>query len=316
VVREGPGEDPRTPAEPRRGPPKTPREQDIWRDDGVVGDGGGGRPRTRPTPRRRDDDARRVEEETDIHLPADIREELAGVVGRARGAKLAERLAAAARAYARDRYPEAQRLTKSLVSEVPGSASARELHGLVSYRTGRYREAVRHLEAARELAGDVSQLPVIMDCHRAMGHHRRVEDLWNELRDASPDADVLAEGRLVLAADLADRGRLERATELLVAAGAGRNLRHPAERHVRQWYVLADLAERAGNLARARELFARVVAADPDLADAPARLAALGTATRARRGPAPPRAATTRKTGAPRPTSATRSPGPAGRRAR
>ena len=220
----------------------------------------------------------------DPGLPDDIREELAGVAGRAKGAKLAERLAAAARAYARDRYLEAQRLTKSLITEVPGSASARELHGLVSYRMGRYREAVRHLEAARQLADDdVSQLPVIMDCHRAMGHHRRVEDLWADLRAASPDADVLAEGRLVFAADLADRGQLDRATELLVAAGAGRNLRHPAERHVRQWYVLADLAERTGNLAQARELFARVVAADPELADAPARLAGLGRSTRPRR---------------------------------
>jgi tetratricopeptide (TPR) repeat protein len=209
---------------------------------------------------------------------------LVDAAGRAKGAQLAERLAAAARAYARDRYLEAQRLTKSLVAQVPGSASARELHGLVSYRMGRYREAVRHLEAARELADhDASQLPVVMDCHRAMGHHRRVEELWHELRGASPDADVLAEGRLVVAADLADRGLLDRATELLVSAGAGRNLRHPAERHIRQWYVLADLAERAGDLARARELFGRVVTADPELADAPARLAALGRSSRARR---------------------------------
>ncbi len=219
----------------------------------------------------------------DVALPADVGEELAAAAGRARGAKLAERLAAAARAYERDRYAEAQRLTKSLIDEVPSSVSARELHGLVCYRMGRYREAIRQLEVARDLAGgDLSQLPVIMDCHRAMRHHRRVEQLWDELRAASPDADVLAEGRLVLAADLADRGELDRATKVLVDAGAGRNLRHPAPRHVRQWYVLAELADRAGDLPRARELFRRVVEADPELADAPARLAALGPAKRPR----------------------------------
>ena len=72
---------------------------------------------------------------------------------------------------------------ETLVDQVPESAAARELHGLVCYRLGRWREAVRHLEAARTLSGgDPSQLPVLMDCHRAMGHHRRVEALWDELR--------------------------------------------------------------------------------------------------------------------------------------
>lgn len=217
-------------------------------------------------------------------LPEEVARELAASAGAARGAVLAERLQAAARSYARDRYPEALRITKALVAEAPGSASARELHGLVCYRLGRYREALRHLEAARDLsAGDPSQLPVAMDCHRAQGHHRRVRALWDELRVASPDADVLAEGRLVMAADLADQGELAEASGLLLTAGAARHLRHPAERHVRQWYLLADLFERAGDLPRARELFARVVEADPELADAPARLAALGAARPARR---------------------------------
>jgi tetratricopeptide (TPR) repeat protein len=210
----------------------------------------------------------------------------AEAAGAQRGARLAERLAAAARAYERDRYSDVLRITKGLLEHVPESATARELHGLACYRLGRWREAIRHLEAARSRAGgDPSQLPVLMDCHRAQGHHRRVGELWEELRAASPDADVLAEGRLVLASDLADRGELEAAVDLLTRAGAARNLRHPAERHVRQWYVLADLLERAGDLPRARDLFSRVVEADPELADAGIRLAALGRRPR-RRGQA------------------------------
>ena len=80
----------------------------------------------------------------------------------------------------------------------------------------------------------------------------------------------------MLVSSMAERGDLRGAVATLQAAGAGRELRHPGERHVRQWYVLADLSERAGDLPRARQLFARVVEADPDTADAAARLAALG----------------------------------------
>jgi tetratricopeptide (TPR) repeat protein len=61
-----------------------------------------------------------------------------------------------------------------------------------------------------------------------------------------------------------------------MAAGAAKALRHPAERHVRQWYLLGDLLEKTGDIPRAREMFERVVRADPDLADAEARLASLG----------------------------------------
>lgn len=203
--------------------------------------------------------------------------EIAGAAGRQRASRVNERMAAAVAAYRRDRYAEAWRITKPLVGEVPDSASARELHGLVCYRMGRWREAISHLDAASELAGeDSNQLPVLMDCHRALGHHRKVQELWDRLRSASPSADVLAEGRLVMAATLADRDQLAPAIDLLVDAGVGRDLRHPQDRHVRQWYVLADLSERVGDLPRARELFARAARADPELADAAERAAALG----------------------------------------
>jgi len=194
----------------------------------------------------------------------------------------------AAGAYERDRYLDALRLTRSIVDKAPEAASVRELHGLVCYRLGRWREAASNLEAARRLSGDdPSQVPVIMDCRRALGQNRKVEALWDELRSSSPPADVLAEGRLVVAAYRGDRGDLDSAIELLATSGAGRNLRRPAERHLRQWYVLADLYERAGDAPRARELFARVVAADPELADAEQRLSDLGRPRRVKKRPGP-----------------------------
>jgi tetratricopeptide (TPR) repeat protein len=223
--------------------------------------------------------------------------ELAEAVGRDHATKLSERMAAAARAYERDRYTEAFRITKQLVEQVPESAAARELHGLVCYRLGRWTQAIGHLEAARRLDGDdTNQLPVMMDCHRALHRHRRVAALWEELRASSPSPDILAEGRMVLASDLADQRKLNAAVEVLASAGAARNLRHPSDRHLRQWYVLADLYERAGDAAHARELFGRVAASDPDLADAADRYASLGR--RARRPRAPGTGATVARKGA------------------
>jgi tetratricopeptide (TPR) repeat protein len=208
-------------------------------------------------------------------------EEVQRFVGRPEANDLLRRLERATAAYRRDRYQEAYRTTKTLAALVPESPSIRELHGLVCYRLGRWTEAARNLEVARELGrGDPSQIPVIMDCRRALGQHRKVEALFEELRASSPSADLLSEGRLVLAGQRADRGNIDGAIDLLVSSGAGRNLRHPRERHLRQWYVLADLYERAGDLPRARELFGRVAEVDPALADAPRRMAELGRSTR------------------------------------
>jgi hypothetical protein len=41
------------------------------------------------------------------------------------------------------------------------------------------------------------------------------------------------------------------------------------------WYALADLYERAGDMVRSRQLFERIVDADPGFADAAARVRSL-----------------------------------------
>jgi tetratricopeptide (TPR) repeat protein len=230
------------------------------------------------------------ERDPGAELPSDVVDEITLAAGAEQAARVAERLAAAASAYERDRYNDALRMTRSVIALAPRSSSALELHGLVCYRLGRWRDALRYLNSAAEIAGaDDSQLPVLMDCHRALGHHKKVRALWGELRAASPPADVLVEGRLVLAATMRDEGKLDDAIAELVQSGAARSLRHPGDRHIRQWYLLADLYDRAGDIPQAREYFARVVDADPELADAAERLAGLGRPAR-RRTPKPPRA--------------------------
>jgi tetratricopeptide (TPR) repeat protein len=195
------------------------------------------------------------------------------VPGERLAAHLEARLADAARAYERDRYYDALSILRELARSAPGVAAVRELYGLTLYRLDNWKGALRELRTFSELTGSVDQYPVAADCERALGHHDRVAEIWSDLRQAGASSDVVSEGRLVMAGSLADRGRIDEAIALV--RPAARHVHRPQERHVRQWYLLADLYERSGDIPRARELFGRVVAADPELSDAAERLAAL-----------------------------------------
>lgn len=179
-------------------------------------------------------------------------------------------------AYNRGRYEDAARWIRPVAETAPAVAAIREVAGLANYRAGKWRAALAHLRAHADLTGDVTHLPALMDCERALGHPRKVGWLYDEVRAASPTPEVLSEARIVFAATLSDRGKLKEAVALLVEAGAERRVRNPASRHVRQWYVLADLYERSGDVPRARELFTRVALADPGAYDVDDRLEELG----------------------------------------
>lgn len=179
-------------------------------------------------------------------------------------------------AFERNRFEEAARLARLITQEAPNIPEVRELAGLASYRSGRWREAIRHLRAYRELSDDVEVIPAIMDAQRALGHFGKVGDLWAELQSYSPEPDILAEGRIVAAASIADTGDLAKAIELLNVGSAAKALRNPRGRHLRQWYALADLYERAGDIPRARELFQRIMIHDEHAYDVSDRLRSLG----------------------------------------
>jgi thioredoxin-like negative regulator of GroEL len=194
-------------------------------------------------------------------------------VGAAKVERLEERLKDASRAFRRERYDEARRLLRPLAEAAPTAESVRELLGLTYYRLGRWKLAVAELEAFRDLSGSTEQHPVLADCYRALGRHAKVVELWDELRQVSPSAALVAEGRIVFAGSLADRGKL---TDAIVALEAAKPpTRRPQAHHLRVTYALADLHERAGNVPRARQLFGIVADADPDLGDVEARLRAL-----------------------------------------
>jgi tetratricopeptide (TPR) repeat protein len=199
-------------------------------------------------------------------------EELARVAGR--NAKRArEQLSRAAAAYQDGRERDALRLLRPLRDAYPDASAVRELMGLCHYRLGQYAAAARELEAFVELSDSVEQHPVLMDCLRAQRKYPRVEELWEELALASPSGALVTEGRIVLAGSKADRGRLNDAIATLDRRAG--NVKKVQEQHLRLWYALADLYERAGEIGRARDLFLRIRNYDASFADVAERLAAL-----------------------------------------
>jgi tetratricopeptide (TPR) repeat protein len=203
----------------------------------------------------------------------EVAEELTKHAGPRTAPKLGQRLAEATKAYERERYTEARKILKPLADRVPGSPAVRELYGLTLYRLGHWKLAVTELEAFRTLTGSTEQHPVLADSYRALKRYAPVDELWEELRAASPSAELMAEGRIVAAGALADRGKLTAAIQLLEAGIKGpKRLKY---HHIRMLYVLADLVERAGDVPQARQLFRRVAEADPTFADVQARIRAL-----------------------------------------
>jgi tetratricopeptide (TPR) repeat protein len=221
--------------------------------------------------RRHDHDA---DPDVADEVEAEVREELSRAVGTTRAPRLEQRLKDASRAFAGERYTDAARILAKLVSEAPGVAAARELYGLTLYRQGKWRAAAKQLEAFRLLTGSTEQHPVLADCYRALGQDGKVLELWEDLRASSPSAELVVEGRIVVAGMKADRGDLPGAIRLLEQ---GWKLpKRPLEHHLRRGYALADLYERAGDVSRARELFGRLARIDPGFADVSARARALG----------------------------------------
>lgn len=200
-------------------------------------------------------------------------EELAKLAGRnARRAQT--QLAHAADAFTAGRERDAMKLLRPLRDAYPDASAVRELLGLCHYRLGQYPAASKELGEFVRLTDSVEQHPVLMDCARAQGKYRRVEELWEELAASSPSSALVTEGRIVLAGARADRGRLREAIATLDRRTA--EPRRVQEHHLRLWYALADLYERAGEIPKARSLFLRIRKHDAGFADVAERLAALG----------------------------------------
>ena len=187
--------------------------------------------------------------------------------------KLRRRLIEAANAFEKERYAEAHSLLTSIDKLSPGVAEVLELRGLCSYRVGKWRQAETDLEAFETAVGTVEQHHVRADCARAQARWADVEQLWKELGEASPSPELVEEGRIVYAGALADQGKLRDGIRVLEKAP--RAPKKPKVQHLRRWYALADLYERAGDLPKARRLFSEINTLDAAFGDAGQRARAL-----------------------------------------
>ena len=251
-------------------PAKHTRER--WQDEGSTRKPSGGRNSNR-APRRDDDDDRLMTVSIKNVEPGDankIKEQLGATADRA-----IERLARALHAFEAHRYSESRKLIMPLLSQVVGLAIVHEVAGLSMYRLGRWQDAADQLEIARGIKpGEVVNHPVLADCYRALRRYEKVTELWESMKLLSPPAALLAEGRIVAAGALADQGELQSAVRMMTH---GTSDPHKVqEHHLREWYVLADLYDRAGDVASARRLFLKIQNSDAKFADVADRLNTLG----------------------------------------
>jgi tetratricopeptide (TPR) repeat protein len=206
-------------------------------------------------------------------IPDDAIKEIQVRAGK-RSERLLKYLKDAGTAYASERWSDAKKSLRPLIQEVPDAPVVQELYGMVLYRQAKWLPAAKELELAHLATRSYDLYPAIMDCYRALHRWKKVESLWDELRAESPSAEVTAEGRIVAAGALADQNRIQDAIRTMEKGP--RPKANPKEHHLRSWYVLADLYDKAGESSKARSLFQKVAKHDPELADVVERLDALG----------------------------------------
>ena len=264
----------RGPREPRQQAAPAPWERETWIDDGPL----------RSEARKATARAKHVEAEVSpakstrrrksLELAPEIADDLQRAAPALRAAKFKERLATAADALDRGRFDDARRMVQPVLRELPNMAFGHEIAGLAFYRTGQWRKAAAELEVARELDRTLNHHAVLADCYRALKRYDHVDQLWLELREGSPGPALMAEGRIVAAGAMADRGNLKGALKLMErAADVPKKVR---EHHLRQWYVLGDLHDRSGDISKARRFFGLIAELDGDFADVTDRLRGLG----------------------------------------
>ena len=199
-------------------------------------------------------------------------EELEHIAGK-RADRALPVLQEAVQAFEEGRERDALRIVKPLVERYPSAQGVQELYGMSLYANGKFKQALPVLEEFTERTHSYDQLPLIMDCYRFFKDYDKVDKLWRELGEVSPDGAVTAEGRIVHSQTLAEQGRIDEALRLL--RKKVKPLGKPKAHHLRLWYCLADLEERAGNIIAARQWFERLKSQDPNFADVQERVKAL-----------------------------------------
>jgi tetratricopeptide (TPR) repeat protein len=208
-----------------------------------------------------------------VHIDDAITKELRTSARPGKGDILVKVFSEAVAAYVAGDLGEAIRLGEQAKHMALRSPNAREFLGLVFYAAERYQEAVKELGAFRRLSGLRIQNHVLADSYRAIGKPDKALEYCDEVRYDDVGDEVYYEVQIVSAGALTDLGRISEA--ITVMQKLNLEPENAQDHHVRAWYVLGDLLERAGKFTQARKWFEAVVGADPEMTDAPDRVARL-----------------------------------------
>lgn len=141
-------------------------------------------------------------------------------------------------------------------------AVVREAAGETAYAAGHYAEALSELRAAKRMNGATDYLPIMADCHRALGNPEQAIKLAKSPSVANFSSEAKAEMTLVEAGARRDMGQLDAALRTLELAPLTSKSRSAWV--VRLRYAYADTLEAAGREADALAWFHRTHAIDSD----------------------------------------------------
>lgn len=194
-------------------------------------------------------------------LPRWVRDEIIHTAPKARREPALAHLAKAVDAYASGRFGAAYQQLREAKELAPQAATIRELYGLSAYQLGRWEEALRELRTFRRISGETTQMPVEIDCLRALGRNEDVAKTFEQLRALDPRPETDDEARVVYASALLDRGL---ATDAWSVIKPGRLIANPRPSTLRRWFVAARVAVAAGDIDTARRLAGAIEKADSE----------------------------------------------------
>jgi tetratricopeptide (TPR) repeat protein len=187
--------------------------------------------------------------------------------------RVARHLAAAGMVIETD--PEtAYRHTLAARARASRLAVVREATGEAAYAAGHYAEALSELRAAKRMNGVTAYLPMMADCHRALGHPEQALKLAKSPSVANFAPAAKAEMTIVEAGARRDMGQLDAALRTLELAPLTSKSRENWV--VRLRYAYADTLEAAGRDNDALAWFHRTHSIDSEeITDADARADAI-----------------------------------------
>lgn len=141
-------------------------------------------------------------------------------------------------------------------------AVVREATGEAAYAAGHFAEALAELRAAKRMNGATEYLPMMADCHRALGNPEQALKLAKSPSVANFPPEAKAEMTLVEAGARRDMGQLDASLRTLELAPLMNKNR--ANWVVRLRYAYADTLEAAGRETDALAWFHRTFAIDSD----------------------------------------------------